>query len=170
MKKISKILGVIACAFVFMLSGALLTACGGAAPFNVKGVSLKGTAECILVWGEEISEQDKQDIYAENDITSEEELNAMYSNWLGEQIKTYTYTYNTDGTLLIKAFAEGETHEIEGYYAQSEDLKTITNYHDAEHTSVFSDGLGGLEWHEDSYCCEIFSDTTITVYFVFERV
>lgn len=174
MKKLTKILGMFACAFVLMLSGMFLTACGGA--YSVKGMTFKGTSECFVVWAEGLTDDEKASILEELDVASEESLIELYSTHMGPVMETFTQRFNEDGTVDISIIEhEGEDPQtISGYWAQSEDLTKVINYHDAEHTDVIGDGAHGLEYVNGKFCLNFvaYSDyqDEIGVYFVFERV
>lgn len=130
MKKISKILGIITCAFVLMLSCTLLTACKSndsveAKPYSVKGVTLAGTKEGFVVWADTISQEDKDAFWASVDAKDEKEY---FQNLAFD---TITYKFNEDGTLVMSNPEYGEK-TFTYYYEQSADLKTISLYEDVE--------------------------------------
>ena len=166
MKKISKILGMIACAFVLMLSGVLLTACGG--PYSVKGHTFKITSECFIVWSEGVTEEQKALALEEIEVPDEKTLTTMYSEMFeGNAYSTMTFEYKEDGTVTI-SLVEGDTPvSIEGYYLQTEDMTKVTNYHDEEYTDVIGDGAHGLEYINGNFCWSAMVDSDVlSIYFV----
>lgn len=166
MKKISKILGIIACAFVIMFSGALLTACGQNA-FDIKGVTLKGTAECKIVWGPNASQEDKEELWGEVGATNDEEFAQMYSEMGGEFYETWTCVFNQDGSVVVTLTEHDEPETITWHYVQSQDLKTIQTYTDAELTDIFLP----FEFIEGKYWLNIAPDAEydVSIYFAFAR-
>ena len=170
MKKLTKFLGIIACAFVLVLSSAILTACGGEKPYSVKGVTLKGSSECSIVWDEDATQEDKQRLWDAYNVSNDEELLADLTENDGEFYSTFTCVFDANGGFVMSATEGSKEKSYEGYYSQSSDLQRVELYHDAEHTQTFShfafqyiDGRFNLdmpmdgEWH-------------INIYFVFNKI
>lgn len=167
MKKLSKILGTIACAFVLVLSGFMLTACGGANPYSVKGVTLKGTAECKVVWGENATQQEKEELWSQVDVTTDEEFMQKYSEMAGEFYETWSLVFKNDGSIEATLTEHDEPETEIWYFTQTEDLKTIQTYYDAELTHSFLP----LEYMEGKYWLNIVSDSDydVSIYFAFVK-
>ena len=165
MKKLSKILGMIACAFVIIFSGAMLTACGGGA-YNIKGTTLKGTAECKIVWGENATQQNKEAMWSKNGVTNDDELAQKFAEQDGEFYETWKCIFNNDGSLEV-TLTEHEDPETETwYFTQTEDFNTIQTYFDAELTDSFL----SFDYIDGEYMLNISEYDYLAIYFAFERV
>ncbi len=136
MKKFSKVLGAIACAFVVLFSGVLLAACGAKKPYSVEGVTFKGTEECTVVWGADATEADKQHIWENMESSGDKEMIAKFAAQMADIVKEISLTFYEDGSF---EYVNGSSTET-CYYAQSEDLQIVELYHDAEHETDM-DGL-----------------------------
>ncbi len=165
MKKLSKFLSVIACALIVVVSGAALAGCGGNKPYSVKGVKLTGTAECTVVWGDSATQQDKDELWGQLDATNNEEFEQNMSEMAKEFYEASWFDFKKDGTFT----AYMDESEQSGYYVQSEDLKTITLYRNAEHTQAFSgfvfeyiDGAFRLNTTTDG-------DYDVSIYFAYKK-
>lgn len=167
MKKLSKILGMIACAFVIAFSGIMLTACGANA-FDIKGVTLKGTSECIVIWGENATQTEKEELWSQLDATNNEEFTQKYSEIAGEFYETWTLVFNADGSVQVTLTEHEEPETNTWYYTQTEDLKTIQLYYDAELTDSFLP----FSFINGKFCMNIAPDADydVSIYFAFERV
>lgn len=161
MKKLSKVFGMIACAFVIVLSGVILTACGGAKPYSVKGVTLQGTEKCSIVWNDDATQQDKDDLWSIVNATNDEEFEQKYSEDLGEFYKSFTFAFNSDGTVTV---TRNETQTL--YYTQTEDLKTIAVYKNVEHTNSYCK----LEFYDGEFAMAEYTDYNATIYFSLKRI
>ena len=164
MKKISKILGMIACAFVLVLSGTLLTACGGANPYSVKGVTLNGTAEITVVWWEEATQEEKNkawEIFGSG-ATNDSEFEQNLSEEWGEHYAATWIDFKEDGSFT----AYLNESEISGYYVQSEDLKSISLYEDAEHTEYL---YYTFDYVDGTFRLDLNSDGHMTLYVAYQK-
>ena len=166
MKKLSKILGVIACAFMLVFSGVMLTACGGGA-FNVKGVTLKGTSECKVVWGESATQEEKEELWGQLDATNNEDFTQKYSEEAGAFYESWTCVFKDDGSVEVTLTEHDEPETETWYYTQTEDLKTVQFYYDAE----LSDSFLPFEFIDGKYWLNIApdSDYDVGIYFAFAR-
>ena len=137
MKKITKFLSIMACAVVVALSGLLLGGCGGGKPYSLAGTTLRGTSECIIVWGESATQQDKEALWAEFGVTNDEDCANKYAENAGDFHSTMTFVFAEDGTVSMtyKEHEEPETHVF--YYVQSEDLKSVQMYYNQEYTHKY---------------------------------
>jgi len=170
MKKLSKIFGIIACAFVLVVSGVMLTACGGsgkANPYSIKGVTLKGTSECIIVWGENATQADKEELWTQLGATNDKEFEQKYSEMAGEFYKSWTCVFKNDGSVEVTMTEHEEPETETWYFTQTEDLKTIQTYYDAELTDKFLP----FDFIDGKYCLSIVpdSDYDISIYFAFAK-
>lgn len=164
MKKFSKWFGTITCALVVVLSGVLMTACS-AKPYDVKGVTFNAKVDCSIVWGEEGSQRDKEYYYEEFEATNDAELEAaIEAGEAGQFYGGFTFTFNEDGSCDVTS-PEGEETL---YYVQSEDLKNVKLYEDAEHA--------GDVWYELDFVDGEFAfnataggDADVAIYFVLEQ-
>ena len=139
--------------FVFVLCllipcALTLVACGkddSKSPFNVSGKTFEGTGECMFIWEDGVTKEQKQTFITSQfgDKTLEEIYANLATSEMGTFINGMTIEYKKDGSLVITS---GTSSAIEGFYVQSEDLKEITNYRDAEHTRVITDGLGRVAY------------------------
>ena len=164
MKKFSKWFGTITCALVVVLSGVLMTACS-AKPYDVKGVTFNAKADCFVVWGEEATQRDKDYLYEDFEATNDAELEAsIEAGEAGQHFGGFTFTFNEDG-LCIVSYAEGEETF---YYVQSEDLKNIKLYDNAEHTGYVDFELDFVDG-EFAFNASAGGDADVAIYFVLEQ-
>ena len=126
----------VACAFVVLFSGVLLAACGSEKPYSVQGKSFKGTDSCIVVWGEDATETDKEHIWEAMESAGDEEMTAKFAAQMAETVKGISLEFHEDGSFEYVNGSDTETC----YYVQSEDLTIVDLYHDADHETDM-DGL-----------------------------
>ena len=165
MKKFSKILGMIACSFVIIFLGVMLTACGGGA-YDIKGTTLKGTAECKVVWGENATQAEKEELWSEVGATNDEEFEQIYSELEGEFYKTWTCVFKNDSSIEVTIEDEGP-ELLTWYFIQSEDFKTIQTYYDVELTDKFLP----FDFIDGKFCLNITPDAEydVSIYFAFTK-
>ena len=134
MKKFSKIMAVMVCTLVVVVSSLLLGACGGASAYNVAGVTLSGNGElqCIIVWNENATPEIKEQTLSDMGYQTEQELIDFYVSRLDDVILLITLEFQNDGTLL---YTDGKFEDHVYYYEQSEDFKIVELYSNAGHTS-----------------------------------
>ena len=166
MKKLTKYLGIIAGAFILMFSGVMLTACGGANPYSVKGVTLRGTSECIIVWEENATQLNKEYMWNKNGVTNDEELVNELSEQGGSFYETWECVFKNDGSMDVTLTENQEPETETWYFTQTEDFKTIQTYFDAELTDKFL----SFDYIDGKYWLNISDYDYLSIYFAFERV
>ena len=160
---------------VFMLS-----ACGkdktteAPQPYAVAGKSWQGTSECVIVWKGGVTEQDKSDFFSRHEHDTEEEMLTAIKEGTGEGFcALLKLTFNNNGTVTTVFVLDGVEDEPNTiYYKQSEDLKTIELFKDAECTQkAVGDHYGPqrYEWKDGQYYAVLEWDELFDVYFVFKQ-
>lgn len=168
MKKVAKILGVVACAFVLAFSSLLLVACGNNGPYDVKGMTFKTTDEISFRWGTEITSEKKAEMYKECKVENEKDFMKKLQEQCIEMLDgSGTIAFGKDGTATSKSTNKnGETKETDYTYTQSDDLKTITvtDVKNENSTTI-------VEYVDGNYCILIAGDEqTYFVYAILEKV
>lgn len=172
MKK--KILSFILVLCLIVPCAVMLSACGkkdnSKSPFNVSGKTLIGTGECSIIWDDGVTAEQKQEFLSEQfgDKTLEEIYATLASSEICEVSTGMTIEYKADGTVKITNSSFGI--DIDGYYVQSEDLKTITNYRDADHNNIITDGLGFITYVGNGNYAMTIESSICTFAFIFELV
>ena len=121
----------IACVVVLMFSGIMFTACGGVNPYSIKGITLKGKAECKVIWGEDATQADKDELWSQLNATNNEGFEQKYSERAGEFYETWTCVFKNDGSVEVTLTEYDEPETETWYFTQTEDLKIIQTYYDA---------------------------------------
>lgn len=157
MKNIYKIFGIIACTFVLVLSSALMTACGVANPYSLKDITLKMTEEVYIVWDSSATQQDKEEFWQYNGVSNDQEyIEKMVNSDSFNIIKSASYNFLEDGKVII-SINDSTEEPVELYYKQSDDLKIVDIYTDAELTLlnyygfVFRDGSFMMNIPDSNY-------------------
>ena len=161
MKKLMKSLTALVLAFVAVLSVLSLTACGEEKPYSVVGLTLNGTKNCVVVWGEDVTNQDKERFYDEIQLSTKSDgaVKDYFETNYGELMVTVVMTFNEDGTLTYSS--ADKSRPITYYYVQSQDLNSVALYRNEEHT-IDVDGMK-VDFINGKYCLCITSLESINL-------
>lgn len=142
----------------------LFSACGGSNMVKVAGKTYTATDDVSFEWKKGVTNEQKQSVYDELDVENDTELlTALKSQ--ATNYDSITITFNTDGTVVLNV----EDNQINGYYTQSEDLKTVTIYSNQEKTEKL-DGFSDLGYYDGDLCLVgSFEDDIIKFYLELEE-
>lgn len=112
------------------------------------------------MWQEDATQQDKENLWGNFNAANDEEFVQKYSEESGDFYKSFTFSFNDDGTVLCSKNESGAL-----YYTQTDDLKTVRIYKNAELTN----GYCILTYFDGNYCMTELTDYNATIYFKLER-
>ena len=116
----------------------------------------------FFAWSETATQEDKNNIYNDLKVANDEELKETIKEF-GSDFVNCKLVFDKKGTVEI---TKSQDNAKLYYYSQSEDLKTINIFDDAEKTK----DAGTLSFVNGYFCLKEDETKAITIYIAFNKV